>query len=400
VRLTQAVANALSLLRSQPRFRALWLALAISYTGSGAAQTALTLYVQERQGTGLAVGTLGLALSLPRVLGPLTGALADRVELRRALVLCDLGQVACAAALATLPPFGPLLGLAALATVLQTIYGPARATAIPALIEEDRLLAANATLGIAYNFNIVVGPLLGGALFAASGAATVLWLDAATFLASALLTTRLPRLPARGEGEVPERIWASIRSGARYAAGNRLIRATVLSLLFVILFVAVDEVALVFLVRETLGGGSAVFGFVVAAFGVGMLAGSLGILARLHVAPPRVYLTGLVLISLGTMLTGLAPLLVVVALFQAIAGIGNGVMNGAGDTIVQRYVPREMVGRVFGLSVGGVAIGWGFAALLGGVLVDATSPRAAFVIAGAGALLVAALAAPVLRRAA
>jgi MFS family permease len=390
---------ALMLLRDRPRFRALWLALALSSLGAGAGATALTLYVQERRGTGIAVGALVLALNLPRLVGPLTGAIADRVELRRALILCDLGQSACFALLATLPPFGPMLALAGVTALLQTAYGPARTAAMPALVEEDELLAANATLGIAFNLYIVVGPPLGGLLFAVVGPSAALWLNAATFLGSALLTLRLPRLASRGKGEAPERILASIRSGARYTVSNPLVLTAVVSLLFVIAFVAVDEVALVFLVRETLGGSSTAFGLVGAAFGVGMLAGSVGILARLHVPPPRVYLVGLVLIAAGTLLTGLAPLILVVALFQAVAGSGNGIINSAGDTILQRHVPRELLGRVFGLSVGGAAIGYGFAALLGGILVDATSPRTAFVLAGAGALIVAAVSAPILRRA-
>lgn len=395
-----AMQQALSLLRERPRFRALWLALAISYTGSGASATALTLYVQERQGTGVAVGALALALSLPRLFGLLTGAIADRVELRRAMVLCDLGQAACFAVLATLPPFGPLLGFAALTMLLQTAYGPARTAALPALVDDDELLAANAVLGIAFNLYIVLGPLLGAGIFALAGASWVMWLDVASFLGSALLTTRLPRLEPSGGGEGEERepILASVRSGIRYTLGDPLIRTMVLSLLFILAFVAVDDVALVFLVRETLDGGPASFGIVQAAFGIGMLASSVGILARLHVAPPRVYLVGLVLTAIGTLLTGLAPLIIVVALFQALAGSGGGVVNSAGDTVLQRFVPRHLLGRVFGLEIAGVAVGSGFAALLGGVLVDVTSPRTAFLIAGAGALLVTALAAPVLRR--
>jgi MFS family permease len=393
--------QALLLLRERPRFRAFWLALALSYTGSGAAATALTLHVQERQGTGIAVGALALALTLPRLFGLVTGALADRVELRRAMVLCDLGQAACFALLATLPPFGPLLALGALTTLLQTAYGPARTATLPALVGEDDLLAANAVLGIAFNLYIVVGPLLGAALFALAGASWVMWLNVASFLGSALLTTRLPRLEPSGGGEEegPERILASIASGIRYTLANRLILTMVLSLLFILAFVAVDDVALVFLVRETLDGGAGSFGIVQAAYGVGMLASSVGILARLHVSPPRVYLAGLLLTGLGTLLTGVAPLIAVVVLFQALAGSGGGVINSAGDTVLQRFVPRQLLGRVFGLEIAGVAIGSGFAALLGGILVDATSPRTTFIVAGAGALLVAAVAAPVLRRA-
>jgi MFS family permease len=392
--------RALSLLRSRPRFRALWLAIALSYTGSGAAATALVLYVQERQGTGIAVGALGLALTLPRIFGPLTGAIADRVELRRAMVLCDLGQAACFAVLTTLPPFGPILALAALTTLLQTIYGPARTAALPALIEKDELLAANATLGIAFNLYIAIGPLIGGVAFALLGASAVMLVNVASFLASALLTTRLPRLaPSGGGEEEPEPILASVRSGLRYARANRLIFTLLVSLLFVLAFVAIDEVALVFLVRGTLDGSAAAYGIVSAAVGVGMIAGSLGILARLHLPPPRVYLGGLALTALGTLLTGLAPLIVFAALFQALAGAGNGVVNSAADTINQRDVPPALVGRIYGLTLAGVAVGAGIAALLGGVLVDATSPRIALVVAGAGALGVTALAAPVLRRA-
>ncbi len=394
------MATALSLLRTRPRFRALWLAIALSYTGTGAALTALTLYVQERQGTGVAVGAVALAFGLPRIVGPLTGVLADRVELRRAMVLCDLGQAACFAALAALPPFGPILGLVVLTTLLQTIYGPARTAAIPALVEDGELLAANASLGVAYNLNAAIGPLLGGIVFALIGPSAVLWINAASFVFSALLTTRLSRIePRHGEeADVPEAVLASLRAGARFVLADSLTRVLLLSLLFAIGFVAIDQVALVFLVRETLGGSAAAYGVVCAVYGVGTIAGSVGVLARLHAPAPRVYLAGLLLTALGTLLTGLAPLVAVVALTQAVAGGGDGAALTGMDTIIQRYVPRQLVGRVFGFLLAAISLGTGLASLLGGVLVDATSPRAALLIAGAGALLVAALAAPVLRR--
>ena len=55
------MSGALALLRRRPRFRALWAAVALSYTGSGAATTALTLYVQETRGTGVAVAAFLIA---------------------------------------------------------------------------------------------------------------------------------------------------------------------------------------------------------------------------------------------------------------------------------------------------------------------------------------------------
>jgi MFS family permease len=390
--------QATTLLRSRRDLRVLWFALAISYAGSGAAATALTLYVQEAKGTGLAVGTLLIALTLPRLLGPATGVIADRVDLRRLMVICDFGQAALFAGLALLPPFGILLALTVLTTLLQTIYSPARSAAVPALVEEHELLGANATIGIAFNLYPAVGPLLGGVIFAAGGVSWVMALNVVSFVGSALITRLLPPMaPAAKEAE-PEPVLASIRGGLQYARDDRLIRMVVLSLVFALAFITIDNVALVFLVRETLGGGPTEFGVVNAAFGLGMIAASFGVLRHSTASPPRVYLFGLVLMGAATLITGISPLIALVAVFQALAGAANGLVNTASDTVVQRYVPRHLIGRVYGLTVAAFSLGAGVASAAGGVLVDATSPRVAFCVAGLGALLAAAAAAPVLLR--
>ena len=141
--------GALALLRRRPQFRALWAAIGLSYAGSGAAITALTLYVQQTRGTGTAVAAFLIASQVPRLLGPLAGGIADRVDLRSLLIGCDLGQAALFALMATLPSFGVLIALTALTTVLQTAYAPARTAALPNLVEAEELVTANALLGIA-----------------------------------------------------------------------------------------------------------------------------------------------------------------------------------------------------------------------------------------------------------
>ena len=87
-----------------------------------------------------------------------------------------------------------------------------------------------------------------------------------------------------------------------------------------------------------------------------------------------------------------------VAICQLVSGAGNGIEIVASETIFQRHVPRHLLGRVYGLTSTAVAIGAGIAMALGGFLVDATSPRVAFVVAGAGGLIVFAAAAPSLLR--
>jgi MFS family permease len=395
------MADALALLRDRPQFRALWAALALSNAGSGAALTALTLYVQQTRGTGAAVAALLIAETAPRLLGPLAGSIADRVDLRRLMIGADLGQALLFAALALLPPFSAILALGALTATLQTAYAPARTVAVPALVEESELLRANSLTGVAFNLYVAIGPLVGGLLFAAGGAAAVMLLNAATFLLSAQLTRAIPALPpqSREDGSPRESFLASARTGLRYALANPLTRTIALTILFMFAFVSIDNVALVFLVRDTLGGGAAAFGIVSATFGAGMLLGSVGIMRGSRFAPPRLYLLGLLLSSAGALLMGIAPAIFVAVAIQLIYGSGNGVEIVASDTIFQQSVPRHLLGRVYGLTSAAVAVGSGIAMALGGFLVDATSPRVAFLVAGAGGLLVTAIAAPALLRA-
>jgi MFS family permease len=394
------MAGALALLRDRPQFRALWAALALSYTGSGAAITALTLYVQQTRGTGTAVAALLIAESAPRLLGPLAGSLADRVDLRRMMIGADLGQMAFFALLALLPPFGLMLALAALTATLQCAYGPARTAALPSLVEYEDLLTANSLTGLATNMFIAVGPLVGGLVFAAGGAAAVMVLNAFTFLGSALLTRGLPPLLSedREEGREREPFLASALTGLRFAFANPLTRTVTITIFFLFAFLAIDNVALVFLVRDTLGGGAAAYGLVSAVFGVGMLAGSVSVMRGTRRSPAALYLIALIFSSVGALLTGLAPVLAIVALTQLLSGAGNAVEIVASDTIFQQDVPRDLIGRLYGLSSTAVAVGSGVAMALGGFLVDAASPRAAFIVAGLGGLLTAAGAATALLR--
>lgn len=143
--------------------------------------------------------------------------------------------------------------------------------------------------------------------------------------------------------------------GLRYALGHPVARALVIGLGFGVLFAAVDDVALVFLAREDLHAGAVGYGVLVSVYGIGFALGSLALLRTRATAGVAVFILGLLLSGTGGLLTGLAPVLGLAALAQAVAGSGNG-------------------------------LDW--RSCLGGVLVDLTSARATFVIGGSGVLLV------------
>jgi MFS family permease len=378
-------------LRDSPPFRRLLLARTVSHIGDGIAVLALVLFVQENRGSGTAVGALLLATSIPRFLGPLAGAVVDRVEQRSVMVVCDLGQAAIFAAIAWLvPPVPVLLVMVAVTATLDTLFAPAGRSALPGLVKPEQLLRANAWIGTSLNIQVAVGPVLGGLLVTWLGVRGALAANSLSFVMSALLLIGLPslRAPVRKEGEGGGFLAVGME-GIRYAWRTPILRTLTISLFIGVAFAGLDNVALVFLVRETLGGGPLAFGLVTGAYGVGMLAGSLGLSWKGTAAGAgTVLLLGWVASGVGTVLTGLAPLIALAALAQAVAGAGNAVEVVATDTLVQSTVPREMLGRVFGLVGTAPFAGHTLAFAAGGFLVDLTSPRAVFMIAGFGVLLV------------
>jgi MFS family permease len=384
------VAEQPSLLRTSPEFRRLWLARTISNVGDGIAFVALILLVQQRQETGVAVGSLLLVQAVPRFLGPVAGIVADRVDQRGLMIACDLGNAAIFGAIALLsPPFPLLLVLAGASSCLDTLFAPAGRSALPAIVGRNDLLQANALLGTSFNLQLALGPMIGGALVAGLGTRGAFAANVVSFVLSAAITTRLPELRSV-EDEERRGFLATGTEGLRYAWSTPAVRAIVVALFLAVAFAAMDNVALVFLVRETLDGSPLAFGLLTAAFGAGMIAASGGLSLRLiRLSAGTIFLAGWFLSGIGILLTGLAPVLLVAGLGQLIAGCGNGGENIGAETLIQRIVPRAMLGRTFGVvstaAFGGSTLAYAFS----GFLLDATSPRTVFVIGGLGVLAVA-----------
>ena len=367
------------------RFRRLWLARAISFTGDGIALTALVLHVQTVEGTGTAVAALLLAQALPHVLGPVAGTFADRVDRRTLMIGCDLARAALFAATAlVLPGMAGVVAIMALAATLDTLFGPAGNSAVPLLVDRDDLVSANAWMGTALNLQAALGPLLGGILMATLGIRGALAVNAVTFVLSALVLLRIPGLPP-GPERSPARFRDDLRAGLAYARVHPIARAVVVTLFLGVAFAGIDNVALVFLARNTLGAGPAVFGAIASSFGIGMLVASACLSrASTRVSPRSLYLGGWTMSGVGTVLTAVASAAWFAATAQALSGAGNGVDNVASSTLIGSSVSREMLGRMYGLLSTASFVGGGLAYAAGGPLLDATSARTVFLIGAAG----------------
>ena len=383
------------LLREAPRFRYLWLSRSISATGSGAGRVALVLLVAP-SGPGT-VSLVLLCTALPQLLGPVAGAVADRVDQRRLLACCEAGQgVIYTVIAAGRPPLPALLPLVTAAGTFAALMSPAGKGSVPRLVPAAWLPQANALLGLAFNLQLVAGPAIGGALAGLAGLTAAFAVNAGSFFASALLLTRLGPLPPQ-PGIAQGGMMTDVRAGLRYAARNRLLRTLMLGTLVFVSFAATDNVALVFLIRHSLHGSAAGYGVATAAFGAGMAVASLTLAVWANRRPAAYWLIGGVSLgAVGTAVTGVAPDLALACAGQALAGAGNTADLVGTDTLIQQSVPAGLLGRAFGAVYASAQLASAVAYSAAGLLVALTGARATFLIAGTGMLAGLAILGPVL----
>ncbi|MFL6208191.1 MAG: MFS transporter [Pyrinomonadaceae bacterium] len=193
----------IGLLRQNRSFRQLWLGQVVSQLGDWFDTLALFTLIAHLTDSGRAVGLVLVARFLPSVvLGPLSGVVADRFSRRTIMIVSDV--VRAVVVLGFLFVRRPdQLWLIYVLTVLQLTFSaffePAKTAAIPSLVLERELVAANSITSITWSVMLTLGAALGGAVTDWFGTDAAFVIDSLTYLASALLimSVRLPKRPAR-----------------------------------------------------------------------------------------------------------------------------------------------------------------------------------------------------------
>ncbi|MCP3144355.1 MFS transporter [Pyxidicoccus xibeiensis] len=384
--------GAMKLLWRNKAFRSLWSARVISFTGDSLSLVALMLHVAGTTGQALAVSLLLLVGDFaPALLGPVTGAISDRFDLKRVMIACELIQGALLLVIAlTLPPLPVLLALVGLRAVAGQVFQPASRAAVPALVQGRDLETANSTLGFGTNAAEALGPFLAAAMFPFIGVRGVLLVDAVSFLVSAVVLAFVPPLPpvASGEEGAPTSFLQQAKQGLGYIWSAPAVRVIALGFCAVVAFNGVDDVALVVLAKETFRAGDSAVGLLLGSVGVGLVLGY-ALLARYgaRASMPVLLIAGFAVSSLGNLLTGLAWAVSAALAMQAVRGVGIAAMDVATNTLIQRVVPPGMLGRVFGNLYGAIGVAAALSYVGGGLLLDATSAPVTLMVAGAGGTL-------------
>jgi Na+/melibiose symporter-like transporter len=362
-------------------FALLWVAGLVSVAGDFALLIALPLHAYALTGSAVAIGGVFAASLLPRILlGSVAGVFVDRWDRKRTMVAADLVRAALLLPLLLVdsPDRLWLLYLLRAATgTVGLLFEPAEAALLPKLVGEERIITANALNALNNNLGRLVGPAVGGLLYASGGLPAVILVDAVSFAGSAALIA-LIRADARPEGVETasgdpsplRRIFAEWRAGLALVGEDRILRTIFIATGVGMIGEGTFAVGFTPLAVDVLGGGATGAGILSSAQAVGgLIAGALVARAAAAIAPRLLLgggMIGLGLSDLGMANTGsLAPpgaaAIGVASAFMTVAGLPVVALNAASSGIVQTVTADAFRGRVFG-ALGAVA---GIATLVG-----------------------------------
>jgi hypothetical protein len=389
-------------------FRLLWASEAVSVLGDQFHFVALSWLVISLTGSGLALGTVLIAVGVPRaiLLVPM-GVIADRRSPRTLMLAAHLARGAIVAVIAVLVATGlasiPVLAaLGALFGAVDAVYMPAQQAFLPRAVGPDRLPSANALLQGTLQLASIAGPPVAGVAIAIVGTGTAFAVDAASFVIAAALVALITggavavASQAAGAGTsasdaaTPESFVDALRGGVRYVLADPGIR--LMMLLSLVLNFAVNgpaAVGMAWLAERRFDAGPTGLGFMAAGWAAGALvgtitAGNVRLERQGRIVLACITVSGVAMAGVGVL--GWLPA-VVVAL--AVMGVAIGYVNVVAISWLQARVELDMLGRVMSLAM---LMGFGITPLsigLAGALIDVDA-TALFV--GAGGLVLATVA--------
>lgn len=337
----------------------------------------------------IAFAAFAVCLGAPYLLvGPLAGALVDRLPVRAVLIGSNLGRAAATASLALAPDWPVLVSLVFLRGSVDAFYTPAKQAVIQALVPEERRMAVNAASHGVNQTSKIAAPALGGAALLVLEPAEVFLANAALSLLAAGMLARLVPVP-RPDGPSAG-VAAGIAEGLRTVLGIPPLRRA-LGLMAGGFFAMFLYDTLIAPLTRDLGFSQATLGLALACVGAGGVAASAVLTVR--EGPPFFLVGASALLSaacIGTLgaaeITGpWLPRAAFLGLFACI-GAASAATVVPIRTVIQRETPPDRIARVAALSEAANTVALLSAPFLGAALAAATSVGAAF-LAGACVLL-------------
>jgi MFS family permease len=342
----------------------------VSVLGSAILRFALDLYVLDITGRA-DIFALVLALSMIPgiVFTPIGGALADRFNRRNLMVILDFSAGAVvlillmllSAGLASIVAIGIILGLLSL---ISSGYQPTVQASVPNLVPADKLGPANGMVNGIGALSGMLGPVIGGVLYAVIGLNMLVILSCIAFFLSALMEIfiRMPFEKRSFTGSLAATILTDTKEGLRYIVDEKplIVRVIILAALFNLLLTPLFIIGIPYVLRVTMQSGETLYGL---GIGIGQFSAILGAIVGGALASKlKLHRLYLVLIAIACVCV-----LMAVAVFPAVLGLGFSLpfslFVGSGGvimilitlinifvfTFVQINTPNEMLGKVMAI---------------------------------------------------
>jgi KDO2-lipid IV(A) lauroyltransferase len=426
-------------------FTLLWSSSLASQLGDHLNLMALTALIFAVSGgaiKGLEFSKILLLASVPvLIFGPISGVYADRLSRKKLMIASDLVRAGLVAIIPLVSQsMAPVYVIVFLIFTINRFYLSAKSAAMPQIVADRDLMAANSLLNVAMMATIMLGPWGGGILVERFGYTVGFLADAGTYVASAVIASfitlkslsalqeeRAAEAAARRKalgatarhalhahsphelaedaaklgreiaapieaeveviGSAYQRLLADLKDGIRTMRAERIVVYSTISFSAIMFVSGFVLVACPVLVRNEFGLGTSDLGMLFSVGGVGMLLGSLAVGKFFTEAPRRAivavsfFVSGAILL----ILSGAGSIPVLGAWIFALGFFVAPTMVTC-DTILQEAMPGETVGKAFGFRDMISRGAFGVAGVLSGIIADAVGPRQLLVLVGVGCL--------------
>ena len=358
----------------------------ISVAGGAAAYTALNFTVWDKtHSPGMQALSLMLTFGVAGILGPFGGALGDRFDRRRVMIVSEALAAGFFAVMAFVDDPGLLIALAFGSAVAELPFFSSSRAAIPNLVEhEEDISWANSLVSVGVHAGIALGPLMGGVLVASLGAAWVFGINAVSFLLSLLLTISVHgRFSSEAHAdEAAEH--QGLTAGIRFLWREPVLRRMSLAWLVFVLGRGMGMVADAPL-AESFGKGATGFGLLIAAWGSGSVLGSAAGRWMSPKTEPVWTVLGAGMIAVAAFGVGTAPWFWVVLVSLFVMGASDGLTMVAENGIMQRRTPDAVRSRTMAAFEALISFGLFIAYLAVIPLLKVLEPQRIYLIGAVGA---------------